>query len=65
VVDGPDMRWPQQNNQHNNGHVSSTETTPLFISNPVNHNQTLKVFFCCCFDHIFPTVIFNYPLFLA
>ena len=59
VVDGSDMRWPQQNNQHNNGHVSSTETAPLITSNPVNHNQTLKVFFFSLFTFL-PTDHFKF-----
>ena len=45
AVDVPDLRWPQQNNQHTNGHAATTtETAPLFTSNAVNHNQPLKVF---------------------
>ncbi len=50
AVDVPDLRWPQQNNQHTNGHVATTETAPLFTSNSVNHNQPLKVFFGCVFN---------------
>lgn len=44
VVDVPDMRWPQQNNQQTNGHSATTDTAPLFTANVVNHNQPLKVF---------------------
>lgn len=58
VVDGPDLRWSQQNNQHTNGHVvSTTETTPLFTSNSIN-NQALKVLFG--YLTASSTVILNY-----
>lgn len=42
LVDGADIRWPQQNNQHINGHAVSTDSTLLFTT-AVCHSQSQKV----------------------
>ncbi|KAI9563885.1 hypothetical protein GHT06_011353 [Daphnia sinensis] len=42
VVDGLDMRWPQQSNQQNDVNLSTTEPVPSFTPAPLNHNHPVK-----------------------
>ncbi|KAK4028485.1 hypothetical protein OUZ56_017754 [Daphnia magna] len=42
VVDGLDMRWPQQSSQQNDVNLPTTETAPSFTPASLNHNHPVK-----------------------
>lgn len=61
VVDGLDMRWPQQSNHQSDGNPSTTETAPSFVPALLSHSQPVKVLFFRFSSRIVIFYLYSFP----